>query len=470
MRPAAHLPVAQRPVAQRPVAHLTICAGLAAAAQAGMVALAPALVDERAAPAAAIGGFVALAVVAGLAWFAALGPLGRLAPRTGVVVAVAAFGLAARLAWFGPDPVLDTDALRYLWDGGLAAHGVSPWGAPPSAHDPAAPKIVAELGPLAEALRARLYFAELRTIYPATAQAAFLVAHWLAPWDLAGLRLVMLAAEAGTMALLVLALRRLGLPVMRAAIWWTCPLLPVVLVGGAHMDALLPPLLLGALLATLAGRGVAAGVLLGLAAGVKVWPLLLAPLFGRALPHAARLPAALALAAVSAATLVPLIATAAAPDAGLVAYARGWTAGNAPFAWALSLFGAGAEPVLRAALVFGGAAVALAVALPRPGTAGATTARALVVGAAVFYLSPAQFPWYLVWFMPFATLLACRALLLPAALLPLYWLSVPLGAAGHGAVFSHAIAAVPLLAVVAMLPLGLPLGLPKGLMARRWRA
>lgn len=96
----------------RPAAHLAVCAVVAAAAQAGMVALAPALVDERAAPVAAVGGFVALGVLAGLAWLAAIGPLGRLAPRAGAVAAVAAFGLVARLAWFGPEPVLDTDALR----------------------------------------------------------------------------------------------------------------------------------------------------------------------------------------------------------------------------------------------------------------------------------------------------------------------------------------------------------------------
>jgi alpha-1,6-mannosyltransferase len=154
---------------------------------------------------------------------------------------------------------------------------------------------------------------------------------------------------------------------------------------------------------------------------------------------------------VSVATLVPLLATAVAPDAGLVAYASGWLAGNAPFAWAVSLFGAEAEPALRAALAVGGALIALAVAVKRPGDDRATVARALVVAAAVFYLSPAQFPWYVVWFMPFALLLACRALLLPAALLPVYWLAVPLGAAGHGEVFSHGIAALPLLAVAVML-------------------
>jgi hypothetical protein len=56
--------------------------------------------------------------------------------------------------------------------------------------------------------------------------------------------------------------------------------------------------------------------------------------------------------------------------------------------------------------------------------------------------------------MPFATLLGCRALLLPAALVPVYWLSGPLRVAGYEAVFAHGVAAVPLLAVVAVVVWG----------------
>jgi hypothetical protein len=192
---------------------------------------------------------------------------------------------------------------------------------------------------------------------------------------------------------------------------------------------------------------VATGVLLGLAAGVKVWPLLLAPVLGRVLPRGAVVPAGLALAVSSAVVLVPLLATAWAGDAGLVAYARAWVAGNAPFAWALALLGGEAEPGLRLALGLAGAGVALAVAVRAPGGEVVTAGRVLVVAAAVFYLSPTQFPWYVVWFMPFATLLGCRALLLPAALVPVYWLSGPLRVAGYEAVFA-------LLAVVAVVVWG----------------
>lgn len=424
---------------------LILAGGAVATAQAGMIALAPALAEEATAPAPEILAFVGLGVLGGAAWFAAIGPLERLAPRAISVGAVLVFGAAMRLGWLGTPLVLDTDALRYLWDGALAAHGMWPWGAPPAAGVPPA------LGTEGATLLPELRFASLRTIYPATAQAAFLLAHALVPWDLLGLRLVMLVAEAATVVLLAALLRRAGLPAMRAAAWWCCPLLPLVLTNAAHVDALLPPLLLGALLATLGGRGIAAGTLLGLAAGVKVWPLLLVPLLGRWLPPGARLPALLAFVAVAGLTLAPLLATAAGPDAGLSAYARGWVVNNAPLAWARTALGPEAALALRPLLGLAAAAVALAVALRPAGNAAALVRAALAVAAAAFYLSPAQYPWYAVWFLPFAVLLGCRALLLPAVLLPLYYLVFALRGPGPAWFFAHGVAALHLLPVLVWL-------------------
>lgn len=425
---------------------LLAMAAVLAGAQAGMVALAPGLM-ERAAPAPVqVLAFIVLAVIGGAAWFAAIGPLERLPPRRAVIGAVLVFGAALRVGWLGTPLVLDTDALRYLWDGGLVANGLWPWGAPPSAGVPAG------LGQAA-ALHAELPFAGLRSIYPGTAQLAFMVAHWIAPWELLGLRLVMLGAEAASVLLLTALLRRAGLPVMRAAIWWCCPLLPVVLTNAAHVDALVSPLLLGALLATLAGRGALAGGLLGLAAGVKVWPLLLVPLLARWLPARAWPPAAIAFALAAGVTLVPLLATAAASDAGLAAYAQRWLVNNAPLAWVQAAFGPGVGGVLRPMLALAGAAVALAVARQAPGEPEALLRGALIVAAATFYLSPAQYPWYAVWFLPFAVALGCRALLLPAVLLPLYYAFFPLHALGLGAVFNHGIAAIHLMGVLLMLSL-----------------
>ena len=428
-------------------ARLLAMAALLAGAQAGMIALAPALVEQAAPAPTDVLAFIGLALLGGAAWFAAIGPLERLAPRRATIGAVLVFGAAMRLGWLGTPLVLDTDALRYLWDGGLVAHGIWPWGAAPSAGVPAA------LGGAAAELHGVLPFAELRSIYPGTAQFAFLLAHWIAPWELLGLRLLMLGAEAAGVVLLAALLRRAGLPVMRAAVWWCCPLLPVVLTNAAHVDALLPPLLLGAVLATLAGRGVLAGGLLGLAAGVKVWPLLLVPLLARWLPAPARFRAAIAFGLAAGVTLLPLLATATAPDAGLAAYAQGWLVNNAPLAWLQAAFGPGVGDVVRPLLGLAGAVVALAVARQAPSQPAALLRGALVVAAATFYLSPAQYPWYAIWFLPFAAALGCRALLLPAVLLPLYYAFFPLHALGLGAVFAQGVAAIHLTGVLLMLGL-----------------
>lgn len=426
---------------------LLALAALLAIAHAGMIALAPAMMEQNRPGASQILAFVGLALLGGAAWFAAIGPLERLAPGRAVVGAVFVFGAAMRLGWLGTPLVLDTDALRYLWDGAQAAHGIWPWAAPPAAGLPP------ELGAGA-AVHAALPFATLRTIYPGTAQLAFLLAHWVAPWELLGLRIIMLGAEAAAVLLLVALLRRAKLPIMRAAVWWCCPLLPLVLTNGAHVDALLPPLLLGALLATLSGRGALAGGLLGLAAGVKLWPVLLVPLVARWLPASARLPAAAAFGLAATLTLAPLLASAAAPDAGLNAYAQGWAANNAPFAWLQAAFGQGFSEALRPLLALFGGLVALAVARPPPAEPAALIRDTLVVAAMTFYLSPAQYPWYAVWFLPFAAALCCRALLLSAVLLPLYYSFFALRDLGLGAVFAYGVAAIHLAGVLVLLVLG----------------
>jgi alpha-1,6-mannosyltransferase len=432
-------------VIPRRVTPLAMSAAIIALTQFSMIALAPALADEATAPALLILLYVALAVLGGAAWFAAIGPLERVPMRPLALLGFFGFGLAIRLPWFTTPPVLDTDALRYLWDGALATHGISPWAAPPAAGLPS------ELGAAGAALLDRLPFTELRSIYPATAQAAFLLAHWIMPWDVTGLRLVILGAELVTLPLLAAALHQAGLPVMRLAIWWCCPLLPLVLTNAAHVDALLPPLLLGAVLLTLRGKGIAVGVLLGLAAGVKLWPVLLAPLFGRWLPRSAWLGALIAFGATTLLVLAPLLATIAAPDAGLNAYARFWSVNNAPMAWAEAIRGEDSGTILRPLLGLAGAVIALAMACRAPTDGRALLRGVLVIAAATFYLSPAQFPWYAVWFLPLAAVLGCRALLLPAVLLPIYYLFFAFTGPVLRPVFAQGIAAIHLAGVLVML-------------------
>lgn len=419
---------------------MILFAAVLLAGQAGMLALAPALAERSAIGWPSVLGFMTLAMLGGAAWLWACRDLLMRMPWP----AWLALGAVMRLIWIDAPVVLNTDHFRYLWEGALTAHGIWPWGAPPAAGVPPA------LGEPGQALHGQLNFTALRSIYPGTAQAAFALAHALAPWEMLGLRLVALAADACTLWLSLLWLRRAGLPSARAAIWWCCPLVPVLLIGNAHIDVLVPPLLLGALLATLAGRGILAGALLGLAAGVKLWPVLLAPLLGRALPPAQRLGAAMGLALLGGAMLAPLAATLFSADAGLSAYAGRWLINNAPLTWATSLW-PGSPAWMRPGVAITAGLVALAVAWrTQPGPIPLLTGM-MIVAAVTFYLSPAQYPWYGVWFLPLAALLALRPLLLAAVLLPLYWLWFPMDRDGQAAAFQHGVAALHALPVAAAL-------------------
>ena len=183
---------------------------------------------------------------------------------------------------------------------------------------------------------AAINFPALRSIYPGGAQALFALAHLAAPWSIDGLRLVIFAMEGLTAILVWRLLTICGHSPVATAIYWCKPLMAFCVTGQAHVDAALGPPILVALLATHRRAGALAGLALGLAAGVKLWPILLAPLLARALGSGWRRLAsfALALGGTTLALCAPLLVASLGADAGLVAYASGWSVNNAPYAWA----------------------------------------------------------------------------------------------------------------------------------------
>jgi alpha-1,6-mannosyltransferase len=285
----------------------------------------------------------------------------------------------------------------------------------------------------------------------------FALAHGIDPWGIDGLRAVIFASEALTAALLLLTAIRLGRSPLLVALYWCNPLMAFTLTGQAHVDAVLAPLLLGALLAASRSRGALAGLCLGLGVGVKLWPVLLAPLVLRALWPARRAALAFALvfAMVCAAVCLPLLLASLSPGAGLVAYAGGWSINNAPFAWAVSGFdlalgdGTG-ERLVRALLALGIVTIALAFAARPVAHLENLLTRAALVAAAVFYLAPAQFPWYAAGFLPLAAAAGLPALVAGTAALPVYFLFFPLAEAGLRDVHSHGLAFLHLVPVLAV--------------------
>ncbi len=191
----------------------------------------------------------------------------RLAPSIRTVVLLA---FAVRLLAFAAPPSLSDDGYRYLWDGYVQASGVSPFAF--------TPEQASDLGPseLLERMNSPTFF----SVYPPVLQAAFaLSAVWSSDWRVAwyAWKLVCLGGEFLTAWLLIRLVGGGG-----ALMYLLHPVSWIEAVGQAHSEALLVPALLGAVwllrrthTATLAGIGIAVAAL------VKLYPLILLPLFAR---------------------------------------------------------------------------------------------------------------------------------------------------------------------------------------------
>lgn len=354
------------------------------------------------------------------------------ADRSHTLVLVIAIGLVLRVVLIWSTPALEDDFYRYLWDGGVTANGINPYRiAPASAAANEAPEVVRALAAHAGYVFDRINHAKLRTIYPAVAQALFAVAYLAEPWSLLAWRLVCLAGEGVTLGLLLLILREVGRPALWVSLYWLNPLVIKELVNSAHMEAIVVPFVLAAVLLAMRRRLLSATAILVLAGATKVWPLLLAPLILRPLVAAPRrLATALSILLVGSVVLaLPIVLAGLDRSAGVVAYASAWQRNGAlvpGLSWLLAALGL-SEPIAggatRVAVTIAIGLISVALALrPLSGAPDLAQRSALLVTATLL-LSPAQYPWYLAWVMPFMTLLPIRAMLAATALMPIYYVS-----------------------------------------------
>jgi hypothetical protein len=474
MAPSALAPsVANEPAYERRIIVLLVALGFAVATQWTLALV------FGAAPGAARGDWsVAIALCLLLAlpgagmiratWVARDMPTGW---RVGLAIATG--GILMRAPYFGAGPMLEDDHFRYLLDGAMTAHGMSPYAHAPEALLKGVRGVAPELVDAGRGVIAAINFPDLRSIYPVAAQALFALAHLVAPWSIDGLRVVVFAAEATTALLVWRALVSCGRSPLLVALYWCNPLMAFCLTGQAHIDAALAPPVLAALFAADRHRGALAGICLGIAAGVKLWPILLAPLVARALwpLRTALLRFAAALGATTLVLCGPLLWASLHANAGLTAYAGGWSINNAPFAWASWLFlhmigpGSG-EGALRALVMLASMGASLAVALARPlgpdeSRLDDLIGRAAILAATLFYLSPAQFPWYAVWFLPLAVATGGWVLTTATVGLPVYFLFFPLALAGLRDIHGYGLAVLhlaPLLATAILLRRAAPTG------------
>ena len=361
---------------------------------------------------------------------------------------VVGVGLLLRLMMLPTEPALEDDQQRYLWEGALVANGLSPYALAPSdtwSAPAASPldRLAGAAGPVLE----RVNHPGLKSIYPPVAEAAFALAYLLKPFSLMAWRLVLLAADMATLGLLLHVLDAAGRPRLWSALYWWNPLVIKEVFNSGHMEGVLTPFVLGALVLSIGRRPLLATGVLGLGVGVKIWPLLLLPLILRPVLHRPRIVVgALAImAAMVALWALPVLMGGLDARSGFRAYAADWQANSAllPALRGLleGLFATLGQPVgpagmvARLALAFTAGLVALAtVRAPLEGAAD-VMARAAVVTLALVLLSPAQFPWYAIWTIPFLPFAPRWGVMAMAVLLPIYYASFHFAALGRPEIF-----------------------------------
>jgi alpha-1,6-mannosyltransferase len=178
-------------------------------------------------------------------------------------------GIVFRLTLVPHVPIASDDAFRYVWDGRIALHGINPFSFAPS--EPALAKFATD------ELPALINHPALKSAYPAVAQIFFLISNLVFGPSVTGYKLLLATVDSASILLLVKAVKAFELPLHLVVLYvWS----PMAVMYGAlegHIDILGIPFLLLVLLWWHAHHHVRAGVALGVAALVKLHPVLAAP-------------------------------------------------------------------------------------------------------------------------------------------------------------------------------------------------
>jgi alpha-1,6-mannosyltransferase len=357
--------------------------------------LALAFVDARHRPVA----FVAWALLGGAAYLVALHLLASF--REGSTRALA---LCLALCWRAPlfvqPPRLSTDVYRYVWDGRLQRLGEDPYRVVPD--DPTAAH-------LHTPVTRRLNNGWVPTIYPPGAE-LFFRAVTAVEESARAMKGALVLCDA-LVALVVLRL----LVVAGRSPWWVLayawnPLVALEGAGNGHVDVLGTLAVATAVWAVGRKRRTVAALAFAVAVGVKLVPIVLAPLLWRRI----RVLDAVAGLAFLAVLYLPFVHDGSVPLGSLRAYLAEWRF-NAPLFTALAPHAA--PSTLAGLAVLAGLVVAAWARRRLPDDAAAW---AWPVAAALAF-APSVYPWYLLWFTPFLFAPGTRPLAVwTVAILPTY--------------------------------------------------
>ena len=231
----------------------------------------------------------------------------RLPPTRGLLAGILAFACLFRGILLPSIPIHEIDIYRYIWDGAVLVDGVSPYRYAPqqvlqavddplSIVDPTMQQLVnlqATSQSLTDSLNT-IHYGEYPSPYPIVSQAVFALAATITPDDsshvarLATMKSLLVLMDLATLVVVMFLLREVGLhPGLSLAYGW-CPLLMKEIANAGHLDSIaiflttLAIWLLVRVSKSASNRQLkiaGTGLVLALAIGAKLYPMVLLPLF-----------------------------------------------------------------------------------------------------------------------------------------------------------------------------------------------
>lgn len=403
--------------------------------------------------------FITVLMLAGIGWLGFIGLFARFkSPPRQILWFLFVIGVFGRLIFFGSTPIYEDDWQRYLWDGAVALEGINPYVYPPDAalERPYPENAdIARLKALSNAYGQpprKINYPELTTIYPPVATGVFVLAAWIEPFNLNSLRLIYGGIDLSVFMLLLYILTHTRKNPIYVHLYWLNPVAIYATYNALHMDIILLPFLLLAL-AWARRWPVRAAVALGVAAAVKIWPIVLAPaLFGL---ERKRWLKSLAILAVSGGVMLclmlPLILSIN-QHSGLLAYMQFWVRSSFLFPHIqafISFLSEYSQWIARGfvAVFVTGISVWLGIQNSWP-----RASRLMLVTVALLLFSPTGYPWYGIWILVFLPFVPSYGVAFLTVMLSLYYSRFALGEQQMYYIYTNVI--IPVQFVLPMLVMG----------------
>jgi len=379
--------------------------------------------------------YVSFKIILGLYFFIALFNLKKIKNSKLWFGAIIGVGLLSRLILIPSQPVLEDDYYRYLWDGAVTAHGYNPYVYSPLEIMDGNDNVPQELHQLAEdsgEIINNINHPHIRTIYPILSQFVFAAAYFIDDWQYWSWKVLLLLFDLFLLFVLIKTLKHLKLPILFVAFYWLNPIVIHEMFNGAHMDllALLPVML--ALYFHSKNKLWYSLIALAIAAGFKLWPVVLLPLLLRNTltdwKQTAKYTFAFTLMVLI--LFLPVLLSNLDESLGFIKYASKWinnAAFYSIFKWAIQnviyffeLNVSCISYITRWGIVILYIILIAFILKRKPVNQIQFFSKALLIVAVLYLVSPTQFPWYYSWMVPLLVLRPMVSLLLYPLFLPLY--------------------------------------------------